>query len=88
MLMRAGKVACQKCEGAWHWISARIPPSLHAPSSPEAKATFDRHIRAAQWSYIVSTKDAWNEFATAARMYAAETGGDVGSSSEADDEGR
>ena len=76
--IRPGKVACQKCEGAWHHISARVPPSLHAPSSPAAKATLDRHIRAAQWSYMVSTTDAWHEFATAARMYAVEAGGSEG----------
>ena len=68
--MRAAKCACQKVEGAWHHISNRVPPGLHAPSNPSAKASLDRHIRAAQWSYMVSTQDAWAEFAAAAHMYA------------------
>ena len=70
--MRAGKVACQKVEGAWHHIAERIPMGLHAPSTPGAKATLDRHIRASQWSYMVSTRDAWEEFCSAARRYAEE----------------
>ena len=67
--VRSGKVACQKIEGAWHHIDASVPPGLHAPTTPAAKVVLDRHIRAAQWSYMVSTRDAWEEFLIAVRMY-------------------
>ena len=67
--MRSSKCGCQKVEGARHHIVARIPPGLHAPDTVEGKIILDRHIRASQWSYMISTKDAWVEFARASQAY-------------------
>ena len=67
---RMGKAGCQKCEGAWSHIIQRMPPELHSPTNANRKAVLDRWIRAAQWKYISSTRDAWEEFAIAAGLYA------------------
>ena len=71
--MRSAKVACQTVDAAWHHISDRIPETLQGPTCQQKKEKLDIHIRAEQWSYMVSTKDAWAEFCAAARLHSAES---------------
>ncbi len=66
---REGKAGCQRAEGAWMHISRFVPHGLHAPTNPAAKAKLDRHIRAGQWHYMMSTANVWLKFCEASQRF-------------------